>query len=33
MHCEMTIFVFDTRMPASGVAAASVPARSAPRPC
>jgi hypothetical protein len=33
MHCEMTIFVFTTRMPVSGVPAASVPARSAPCSC
>ena len=33
MHCEMIIFAFTTRMPASGVGAASVPARSAPCSC
>ena len=33
MHCEMTIFVFSTRMRIGDVPAARVPARSAPCSC
>jgi hypothetical protein len=33
MHCEMTIFVFSTCQPISGVPAAAVPSRSAPWAC
>lgn len=33
MHCDMTIFVVNTRIWIAGVPAASVPARSAPCSC